>query len=80
MPPAILTAVAELCRACCAEAKFLPRYIKEGILPADPFETLDTTGVGELIRIAVQRGREAKPGLELGVCGALPAVVPTAPC
>jgi pyruvate,orthophosphate dikinase len=52
-----------------AEAKFLPLYQREGILPADPFEELDTTGVGELIKIAVQRGREARPGLHLGICG-----------
>jgi pyruvate,orthophosphate dikinase len=53
----------------CAEAKFLPLYVKQGILAADPFETLDVDGVGELIRLAVQRGRTAKPDLELGICG-----------
>ncbi|KAI7845814.1 hypothetical protein COHA_000725 [Chlorella ohadii] len=52
-----------------AEAKFLPLYVREGILPADPFEELDTSGVGELIKIAVQRGRETRPGLHLGICG-----------
>ena len=103
-----------------AEAKFLPLYVREGILPADPFEVgaswgaarrptvsqpletvlcfkispcrcaffkepasycthppappllppeLDTSGVGELIKIAVQRGRESRPGLHLGICG-----------
>jgi len=52
-----------------AEAKFLPLYVAQGILPADPFEELDTTGVGELIKIAAQRGRETRPGLHLGICG-----------
>lgn len=52
-----------------AEAKFLPLYVREGILPADPFEELDTSGVGELIKIAAQRGRDTNPGLHLGICG-----------
>lgn len=52
-----------------AEAKFLPKYVKQGIIPADPFETLDTTGVGELIKIAVQRGRQTRPDLHIGICG-----------
>jgi pyruvate,orthophosphate dikinase len=49
--------------------KFLPRYIEAGILPDDPFQTLDQEGVGELVRLAVERGRGAKPGLKLGICG-----------
>ncbi len=52
-----------------AQGKFLRSYIQEGILPADPFSTLDQEGVADLIRHAVAAGREAKPGLELGVCG-----------
>ena len=52
-----------------AEGKFLRSYIQEGILPADPFSTLDQEGVGDLIRHAVAAGREARPSLELGICG-----------
>ncbi len=48
---------------------FLPRYVEEGVLPDDPFQTLDQEGVGELVRMAVELGRRAKPGLKLGVCG-----------
>ena len=40
-----------------------------GILSVHPFETLDVSGVGELVRIAVERGRKARPGIELGICG-----------
>jgi pyruvate,orthophosphate dikinase len=50
-------------------SKFLPDYVSRGILPNDPFVTLDTEGVGELIRIAEERGRKARPGLKLGICG-----------
>jgi pyruvate,orthophosphate dikinase len=50
---------------------FLPAYVDElGVLPQNPFRTLDVTGVGELIAMAVQRGRAAHPSIELGVCGA----------
>ena len=52
-----------------AEAHFLPVYVKAGLLPADPFVTLDTAGVGELITMAVARGRSVDPGLEVGLCG-----------
>ncbi len=52
-----------------AEGKFLRSYIQEGILPADPFSTLDQEGVGDLIRHAIAAGREARPSLELGICG-----------
>jgi len=52
-----------------AEAKFLPKYIKEDILPAHPFKEIDQEGVGELVRIAVERGRATKPDIELGICG-----------
>ena len=52
-----------------AQASFLTSYATSGLLPEDPFVTLDQRGVGELVRIAVERGRAARPGLELGVCG-----------
>lgn len=52
-----------------AAVRFLPAYLKAGILGADPFQTVDKEGVGELIREAVQRGRAARPDLEIGVCG-----------
>ena len=52
-----------------AEGKFLRSYIQEGILPADPFETIDTDGVGGLVRMAVEAGRRARPDLEIGICG-----------
>jgi pyruvate, orthophosphate dikinase len=50
-------------------ASFIGAYQKLGIFEQDPFVTLDTTGVGELIKIAVERGRAARPGLKLGICG-----------
>jgi len=50
-------------------ASFLPAYIEAGILPDDPFSTIDQPGVGELVTIATKRGREARPGLKVGVCG-----------
>ena len=49
--------------------KFLPHYVEAGILPKDPFVSLDTEGVGALVRIAAERGRATKPGLKLGICG-----------
>jgi pyruvate, orthophosphate dikinase len=49
--------------------KFLPAYIEAGILPKDPFVSLDREGVGALIEMAVERGRKTKPGIKLGVCG-----------
>ena len=52
-----------------AEGKFLRSYIQEGILPADPFETIDPDGVGGLVRMAVDAGRRARPDLEIGICG-----------
>jgi len=50
-------------------ASFLGVYTVKGLLPADPFVTLDTEGVGELIRIAVERGKKVRPDLKVGVCG-----------
>ena len=52
-----------------AEGKFLAHYLEEGILEENPFEVLDPKGVGELMRIAVERGRGARPGLKVGICG-----------
>ncbi|HEU0246346.1 MAG TPA: pyruvate, phosphate dikinase [Gaiellaceae bacterium] len=52
-----------------AEGKFLTFYLQHGILERNPFEVLDVDGVGDLMRIAVERGRNAKPGLKLGICG-----------
>src|SRR5438477_77525 len=52
-----------------AEGKFLLRYVEEKILPVNPFASLDTTGVGRLMRIAVEEGRKARRDLEIGICG-----------
>ncbi|HEY7727964.1 MAG TPA: putative PEP-binding protein, partial [Candidatus Eisenbacteria bacterium] len=49
--------------------KFLPEYVAEGILPIDPFVSIDGKGVGTLVRRATFAGRRAKPGLKVGVCG-----------
>jgi pyruvate,orthophosphate dikinase len=49
--------------------KFLPHYVEQGILPKDPFVSIDVEGVGTLVRIAAEKGRGAKPGLKLGICG-----------
>ena len=50
-------------------ASFLPDYEKAGIFTCDPFVSIDVEGVGELIRIAIDRGRAARPGLKMGLCG-----------
>jgi pyruvate,orthophosphate dikinase len=52
-----------------AEGKFLTRYLEDGVLERNPFEVLDEEGVGDLMRIAVERGRGAKDDLKLGICG-----------
>ena len=52
-----------------AEPKFLLDYIEEGILPNNPFQTIDRKGVGQLMRMCVQRGRKVRPDLEIGICG-----------
>lgn len=52
-----------------AERVFLPEYLSRGLVPTSPFETIDIEGVGALVRIAAGKGRAAKPGLPLGVCG-----------
>ncbi|MBO8126042.1 MAG: pyruvate, phosphate dikinase [Firmicutes bacterium] len=48
---------------------FLPVYLEKGILSSDPFRSIDQVGVGELVKIGVERGRKANPNLKLGVCG-----------
>jgi pyruvate,orthophosphate dikinase len=48
---------------------FLPDYIKKGILPEDPFQSIDQQGIGELIKIGIQRGRKTRKDLEVGICG-----------
>jgi pyruvate,orthophosphate dikinase len=50
-------------------APILERYLAMGLLSVDPFESIDRSGVGELVRMAAERGRATKPGLKLGVCG-----------
>ncbi len=52
-----------------AEGKFLGRYREKGYVEEDPFEHLDTEGVGELMKIAVQKGRSTRPDLKVGICG-----------
>ncbi|HET9674452.1 MAG TPA: pyruvate, phosphate dikinase [Gaiellaceae bacterium] len=52
-----------------AEGKFLTHYLNDGVLERNPFETLDQSGVGDLMRIAVERGRSTKRDLKLGICG-----------
>jgi pyruvate,orthophosphate dikinase len=49
--------------------KFLPKYIESGIFEKDPFISLDRDGVGLLVRIAAEKGRQTKPKLKLGICG-----------
>jgi len=51
------------------EAKFIPRYLQLGILEKSPFDSVDGSGVGKLVRMAVDEGRKSKPGLEIGICG-----------
>lgn len=48
---------------------FIKHYVENGILPCDPFQSLDQTAVGELIKIAVERGRKTRPGMKIGICG-----------
>ena len=50
-------------------ASFLGPYTAKGILPSDPFVSIDQEGVGELVRIGVERGRKTRPGIKLGICG-----------
>jgi pyruvate, orthophosphate dikinase len=52
-----------------AEGKFLTRYLETGVLERNPFEVIDEAGVGDLMRIAVERGRGVKEDLKMGICG-----------
>jgi pyruvate,orthophosphate dikinase len=52
-----------------AENKFLPQYLELEILKDNPFETIDTSGVGKLVELATKEGKEANPNLEVGICG-----------
>jgi pyruvate,orthophosphate dikinase len=52
-----------------AEGKFLTYYLEHDVLERNPFETLDQSGVGDLMKIAVERGRSARPDIKLGICG-----------
>jgi pyruvate,orthophosphate dikinase len=51
------------------EGRIMTSYVEQGLLKTNPFETLDALGVGELVKIAAERGRQTKPDLKLGVCG-----------
>ena len=51
------------------ESRMMPAYLEAGLLKRNPFETIDQTGVGELVKLGAQRGRKVKPDLKLGVCG-----------
>jgi pyruvate,orthophosphate dikinase len=48
---------------------FLTAYVEQGILPRNPFESIDVQGVGAMVRMATERGRSARPGLKVGICG-----------
>ena len=52
-----------------AERNFLVTYVEKGILPKNPFQTIDVDGVGRLMKVAVKDGRETRPSLEVGICG-----------
>jgi pyruvate,orthophosphate dikinase len=52
-----------------AERSFLLKYVEDGILPKNPFQTIDREGVGDLMKIAVTKGRAVRPELEVGICG-----------
>ncbi|WP_119066975.1 pyruvate, phosphate dikinase [Aggregatilinea lenta] len=52
-----------------AERHFLLQYVEQGILPVNPFQTIDRDGVGLLMKMAVEKGRATRPGLEIGICG-----------
>ena len=48
---------------------FLQDYLDKGILPADPFQTIDQEGIGQLVQMAVEKGRATRPDLKIGICG-----------
>ena len=49
--------------------RFMSTYVKQGVFPEDPFHVLDTDGVGELLKLGVERGRAANPNLTMSICG-----------
>jgi pyruvate,orthophosphate dikinase len=51
------------------ESRMMPQYLEQGLLKRNPFDTIDQSGVGELVRVGAERGRASKPDLKLGVCG-----------
>ncbi|MBZ0258492.1 pyruvate, phosphate dikinase, partial [bacterium] len=50
-------------------AGFLHQYVEDGLLIGDPFQSIDESGVGELIKVAVERGQKTRKGIKLGICG-----------
>jgi pyruvate,orthophosphate dikinase len=52
-----------------AEGKFLAAYVEDGVIPANPFQTVDVDGVGALVRMGSEKGRAARAGIKIGVCG-----------
>jgi pyruvate,orthophosphate dikinase len=50
-------------------SRFLPGYVQRNIIANDPFQTLDASGVGQLVRIAVERGQSTQPDIKIGICG-----------
>ena len=52
-----------------AERGFLVKYVEDGILPKNPFQTIDRDGVGRLMKMAIEEGRKTRPELEVGICG-----------
>jgi pyruvate,orthophosphate dikinase len=52
-----------------AEGKFLTQYLEDGVLERNPFETLDQSGVGDLMRLGIERGRSTRKEIKLGICG-----------
>ena len=52
-----------------AERNFLVKYVEDGILPKNPFQTIDRDGVGQLMQMAVEKGRSTRVELECGICG-----------
>ena len=51
------------------EGRFMSEYLEYKLLAANPFETLDVEGVGQLVRMGCEKGRSARPGIKLGICG-----------
>lgn len=49
--------------------KFIKEYVNQNIFEKDPFQTLDQEGVGELVKMAVEKGRKTRPNIKLGICG-----------